>query len=56
MYVGVRILLNGGQIVLIFVLVPRLDDVAIRVVSRRVALENVSLVACMFDSLYPPDC
>jgi len=56
MYVGVRVLLNGGQVVLIFVLVPRFDDVAVRVVSWRVALEDVPLVACMLDSLYPPDC
>jgi hypothetical protein len=49
-HVGVWILLDGRQVVFV-VLIADLHNVAIGVVSRRVALEDVPAVAGMLDSL-----
>jgi hypothetical protein len=49
--VGIGILLDGLEIVFFVVLVSELDNVAVDVVARRVALQNVSVVAGMLDAL-----
>lgn len=48
---GVWVLLNGRQFVLVFVLVIGSDDVAVWVVLVRVAMEDVTGVAGMPDAL-----
>jgi hypothetical protein len=55
MYVRVRVFLDRRQVFFVFVLIASFDNVAIGVIPRRIALEDVSLVACVFYSLFPPD-
>jgi uncharacterized membrane protein len=50
--VRVRVLFYRLEIILILVLVVWLDNVAVRVKSWRVALQDVSLVACVLDALF----
>jgi hypothetical protein len=52
MNIRVRVLFYCLQIVLIIVLVVWLDNVAIWVKSRRIVLQDISLVARMFYALY----
>lgn len=49
--VCIRVLFYCLQIILVLVLVVWLDNVAVRVKSWRVALQDVSLVACVLDAL-----
>jgi hypothetical protein len=51
--VGIRVLFYRLQVILILVLVVWLDNVAVRVKSWRIALQDVSLVACVIDALFP---
>ena len=52
MYVGVRVLFDGGEeVVVIVVLVDRLDKIAVAVVLGRVPLQDVPAIAGMLDSL-----
>lgn len=50
--VRVGILFDSLQIVFIFVLVRGFDDVAVGVVSRGVAVQDVPAIASMFYSLW----
>lgn len=51
MDVRVWVLLDGLQVVLVLVLVVVLDNVAVRIVARRIVLEDVALVARVVDAL-----
>jgi hypothetical protein len=50
-YVGIGIILDGLEVVVVVVFVGELDNVAVGVVARRVALQDISVVAGMLDAL-----
>ena len=50
-YVGIGIVVDGGEIVVLLFLVAKLDDVTVEVELGRVALQNVPAIAGMLDSL-----
>lgn len=51
MDVGIRVVLDRFEILFVLVLVVNIDNVSVGIVSQRIALENVSLVAGVLDAL-----
>lgn len=51
MYISIRVLFYWLHIILVFVFVVNFDNVTIGIVSRRVALQNISVITGVFDAL-----
>jgi hypothetical protein len=51
MYVSIWIFLYRLHVIFVFVFIVNFDNVTIGVISRRVALQNISVVAGVLDAL-----